>query len=1624
MSNKRLLFLYVIIFICTSLPNTLFSQEFNPEKIKGLVVGIGNYQNIRDSIPGAVNDAKSINKYIVNNKEYPVDTLIFFQDSEATEGKINTIIWDLCKKAEENDYLFFYFSGHGDAFEDQGYFLLWDAPPFGTPGGSGKLDYDDMATYINRALINKAFVFLIIDACHAGIFLDKIDKIDKNIRKRLFIALSSISSEESQQSKSLRHGVFTYCLLDMLYNGSGDKEENKDNLSFLCFDEINGYLKSCVKKYFSKQEEIPLTPIPVFNLNDHDNLSLYYPLLPVDQSTKDSIFIASEEIYYQPQLIKDSFTGTGLDVSEEEIQKEKKSFNDMICALNDNRLLDDTDSCAISIYRKMSSYYQKTFKNELAFKLIDDTQPLMNNFLTSGNAIPNSKGSILAAKKLNFAIDLLEGQNPEYLRKLKARQYFLEAYSYVIEVNYANFNKARKLLDTCIILDPKAAYAYNAIGELYYYDHKFDKAEEYFHKALNLAPHWLYAQNNLGQIYIMQERLDEAKNIFDNSLATDSLNAYSYYCYGWYYDRINDYRAEQDCYFKGVEIINNQYEHDKSKPPFYTWLLLGVAYTYDYFDRSDSAEIYYRKAYDFAPENIYAIQNLASHLIGEFRDVSINKYNLNYEDMVNNINAHCRLLSEAQELLNNALEKYTNSNKLREELAYLLRTRANIYNKLSQLINKTDLEKNSSKVPKKNGYSFDCLSISHHTKNYLDSMAYMSYNKSINESGKAIKIYPKEVNTYKYLSYTYSDMDSTEKEKQILIEALKAAPDSPVPYELLGDYSRNEDQYDAAVQYYLAGLEKNPHYVPLYNALYDLYLQTDKDEKAKDILERGALTLPKSSDFKYRIGLSYLNISDSSHWRIRRKPSFGFRDNKESNYSEKIQKEINPDYLDSAIYWFNEALAVNPNHTKSLTNLIEIHFEKDSLNMALFYFRKLDGDFSFDHYSYKYAKWRSFSNFPELLYAIADKEGEIEMLGLVHSAMEKNTEAPEFPSFLGMYFQKKKSYYASDNGSAVLEQAKTWFKKAIDIDSSYSFACNRLIDIYIDQDSLLQAMELYPYSDREMFGSSELPEVIVEKADELLKEGNTYEAVDLLGKAIKVNWREPEQKAKLNYKIALLLLETGRKSEAISILDMIPLDEIKDNLLKEKIIFEKVLLCQENGEYSKGLKNLQMLGDLVDFNPKFVLLTSFLHYRNDNIKGALSLFENYMDFINENMDFLEMHLSEHSQVMVGFMSDIYKEYYENAANKKEVLTPEQIDFILTNYKDIDAEIAFNTFLLNNNGIEIELILETLEETDMYSSILSIINMLSNDITVSYSMQTSKQIEYEYEEIEEETMNSRYRTVSERMILSKFGEAGLRVYDLIDGIKTAEEIMNEAGVSEKFIVDLLDYLVEQELVTLDHHSDRNRDDKKVESSLGFMPKNPKIHFNDKIDDERFQKGIIYFVFGYFKKASVEFINSKVRSENQDDVYLNLALSYFNNSQYDEALFAANNISSEEGFSRQKRLIQLNYKYMKNEFEGAIKGYTELRELGFDSYSVYYNRGLAYACLMEYGSGIKDYTRVLSYRPFDYEAYDIRGLMYDYSEKLEEAIEDYEKALLIYPQFKRANNHLEIAKAKNSSLSYTR
>jgi uncharacterized caspase-like protein len=234
------------------------------------VIGIDNYQNVRH-LKYAAKDARAFYEHLVKNTQIPKENISLLVNQEATLMQLRSILGTYLKrKAGKEDMVIIYFAGHGasekDAMSPDGdglekYLLPYDANPNDLYASA--LPMSEVSRVFNR-IRSERLIFL-GDACYSGAsggrtinlagirsnisdaFLDRIAK-----GKGRVILTASGPNEVSVEDDGLKHGVFTYFLLEGL-RGLADM----DGDGVITVDEIYGYVSKRVPQA-TGQEQHPV----------------------------------------------------------------------------------------------------------------------------------------------------------------------------------------------------------------------------------------------------------------------------------------------------------------------------------------------------------------------------------------------------------------------------------------------------------------------------------------------------------------------------------------------------------------------------------------------------------------------------------------------------------------------------------------------------------------------------------------------------------------------------------------------------------------------------------------------------------------------------------------------------------------------------------------------------------------------------------------------------------------------------------------------------------------------------------------------------------------------------------------------------------------------------------------------------------------------------------------------------------------------------------------------------------------------------------------------------------------------------------------------------------------------
>jgi hypothetical protein len=205
------------------------------------VIGINEYPNAR-SLKYAVNDALAFKHYLKNNIGLTEDHIFFLTEHDATKDNILSLLGTkLKRKASREDTVIIFFAGHGavetdpsnpdgDGFEK--YLLPYDANLNDLYTTS--ISMDEVRKIFQRISADR--LIFIADTCYSGASGGRTmvaSKTRANLSDKFYeriskgkgrVIISSCSANEvSKEDDNLKHGVFSYYMLEGL-KGRADQD--------------------------------------------------------------------------------------------------------------------------------------------------------------------------------------------------------------------------------------------------------------------------------------------------------------------------------------------------------------------------------------------------------------------------------------------------------------------------------------------------------------------------------------------------------------------------------------------------------------------------------------------------------------------------------------------------------------------------------------------------------------------------------------------------------------------------------------------------------------------------------------------------------------------------------------------------------------------------------------------------------------------------------------------------------------------------------------------------------------------------------------------------------------------------------------------------------------------------------------------------------------------------------------------------------------------------------------------------------------------------------------------------------------------------------------------------------
>ena len=232
-------------------------------KVWAVIVGAARYNHMR-TLKYTDDDAYHLYAFLksVEGGALPDEQVKILIDEDATQRNILVAMREVFQRADDNDVILFYFSGHG------------------LPGAFLPIDFDGINNRLEHYQLRDALLtsrakhkLVIADACHSGSLGGPEEGLAAknngaeealtayydglaNARASTALLLSSKGEEISMEDKGLRSGIFSHYLIRGM---KGEADQNTDRL--VSIEELFGYVHRGVRQYTGNIQTPTLTGV-------------------------------------------------------------------------------------------------------------------------------------------------------------------------------------------------------------------------------------------------------------------------------------------------------------------------------------------------------------------------------------------------------------------------------------------------------------------------------------------------------------------------------------------------------------------------------------------------------------------------------------------------------------------------------------------------------------------------------------------------------------------------------------------------------------------------------------------------------------------------------------------------------------------------------------------------------------------------------------------------------------------------------------------------------------------------------------------------------------------------------------------------------------------------------------------------------------------------------------------------------------------------------------------------------------------------------------------------------------------------------------------------------------------
>lgn len=228
---------------------TAMTEHSEDVKIWALVVGVSGYNHM-PALKYTDDDAYQVYAFLKSPEggALPDDQVKILIDEDATKEKITESMKSLFLKADENDVIMMYFSGHGL----EGSFL-----PYNFDGYNNVLSHKELVHIFDASKAKHKVCFA--DACHSGSLLAMKSPLTTSLERYYnsfdssnggtAFLMSSKSEEVSLETSGLRQGIFSHYLIRGL-KGEADLDSDK----IVNINELYQYTNQHVRDYTQNRQ--------------------------------------------------------------------------------------------------------------------------------------------------------------------------------------------------------------------------------------------------------------------------------------------------------------------------------------------------------------------------------------------------------------------------------------------------------------------------------------------------------------------------------------------------------------------------------------------------------------------------------------------------------------------------------------------------------------------------------------------------------------------------------------------------------------------------------------------------------------------------------------------------------------------------------------------------------------------------------------------------------------------------------------------------------------------------------------------------------------------------------------------------------------------------------------------------------------------------------------------------------------------------------------------------------------------------------------------------------------------------------------------------------------------------